>query len=77
MNYPAEMTAQQRAALITVRLIAGERMTTRQVTDICGYTNRGAALFLMDNLSMILPLCYDDKEWYLLTDTLCLNSLYD
>lgn len=66
-DYPHEFTAQQRAALITVRLLRGERLSNSQVAEICGYTSRASAYLLMMRLAGLredLSLTYSNGVWY-------------
>ena len=65
MELAAELTAQQRAALITVRLYRGEHMTNADVARICGYSNWNSAQYLMDSLSIILPITKLSGYWVL------------
>lgn len=71
-KYQSELTAQQRAALITVRLLRGERLSNAQVAEICGYSSRASAYLLMMRLAGLhsdLSLTYSDGVWFL-TDAL-------
>ena len=58
-----EMTSTERAVLITVRLVDGERLTNAQVAAICGYARRNSAYYLMMRLARVLPLVYCAGEW--------------
>ena len=64
MDHPSELTPQQRAALITVRLIRGERLTNAAVAEICGYMDWNSAQYLMDSLSIILPIQKINGVWF-------------
>lgn len=67
-EYPEELTAQQRAALVTVRLLRGERLTNAQIAELCGYTSRASAYLLMMRLAGLreyLSITYSDGVWYL------------
>jgi len=69
LDYPCELTAQQRAALITVRLLRGEKLTNQRICEICGYTNRQAAWRLMMGLAELhedMALTFAQGCWYLI-----------
>ena len=51
-----DLTAQQRAALITVRLRDGEQLTNADIADTCGYSDWNGAQYLMESLSTVLPI---------------------
>lgn len=56
----ADLTPQQRAGLITWHLCHGEGMQTRDVANLTGLSMSGA-LYLMWNLSTVLPIYQDDQ----------------
>jgi len=69
MDYRHELTAQQRAALVTVRLLRGERLTNAQVADICGYMTRQAAYELMMQLAGLhegMAVTFAQGMWFIL-----------
>lgn len=70
MDYPDEMTVTQRAALITVRLLRGERLSNSDVARLCGYGSLSASYCMMVKLSVVLPLYFDysSNEWTLLSE---------
>jgi hypothetical protein len=59
-----ELTAQQRAVRVTARLMAGERLRTRDVMRICGIRWSGAYK-LMGHISMEIPLFVDDEGFWM------------
>lgn len=61
-----EMTPTERAALITVRLLRGEKLSNAQVVALCGYTERHSAYYLMMRLARVLPLTYCNGVWQLM-----------
>jgi hypothetical protein len=63
MDNQREYTSQERAALITVRLLRGEQLTNQQVARICGYASRNSAYGLMMRLSRVLPICFVAGCW--------------
>lgn len=65
MDHVADLTAQQRAALITVRLMRGDRLTNAEVARICGYRERHSAYYLMMRLARVLPLTFQEDVWKL------------
>lgn len=71
MDEPSELTGQQRAALITVRLLRGERLTNQQVAQACGYADPSAAWRLMMKLAALhehMALTYCAGCWFVLTE---------
>lgn len=65
---PRELMPQQRAALITWRLVHGGRYTTAEVAEQLGITYQ-AARYLLTNLSGApIPIYRDEKDgrWQLL-----------
>ena len=66
MDYPAkELTAQERAALVTVRLMRGERLSNAQVAELCAYADRTSAYYLMMRIARVLPVTYHGGVWYM------------
>lgn len=68
MESDDELTAQQRAALVTVRLMRGEQLTNQQVARMCGYVERHSAYYLMMRLARVLPLTFSSGVWFLIED---------
>ena len=67
MDDPSELTAIQRAGRVTVRLlINGEQLTNQQIAQICGYADYRGAQYLMDMLSLELPIVYMAGVWRVL-----------
>lgn len=59
-----DYTAQERAALVTVRLLYGERLTNAAVAELCGYAERHSAYYLMMRLARVLPLTFAHGVWF-------------
>ena len=64
VDYPDELTAQERAVLVAERLLRGERLTNVQVAEMCGYTNRSSAYTLMMRIARVLPLVFCGGYWF-------------
>lgn len=62
-----EMSAQQRAALITWLLTRGHSFTTLEVAQITGLSRRGAA-DMMNKMCSQIPLIFEHSRWKLLSD---------
>lgn len=65
---PAELTAQQRAGLVAVRLERGEQLSNTQVAEICGYADRHSAYYLMMRLARVLPLTFSCGVWSMIRE---------
>lgn len=65
VEYPHELTAQERAALVTERLVRGQRMSNAQVAELCGYADRTSAYYLMMRVARVLPVTYHGGVWFL------------
>lgn len=67
MNDSIEYTGQQRAALVTVRLLRGERLTNQQIAEVCGYADTSSAWRLMMQLAALhsdMALTYTGGNWF-------------
>ena len=58
-----DYTAQQKAGLVAWHMAHGETMQTRDVAKLTGLTMVGA-LYLMWNLSSVLPIYQDDRGFW-------------
>ena len=68
VEYPDELLAQQRSAIIVYHLgVLGRCYTTEEIAALVGLSYRGA-LYLMDKLSGIerLPVVKIDGKWLML-----------
>lgn len=64
MTDERELTAIQRAGRVTVRLLLnGEQLTNQQIAQMCGYADYRGAQYLMDGLSLELPIVYVAGVW--------------
>lgn len=63
-EYPEELLAQQRGALVATWLQGGRVMTTIEIAAALGTTYRGA-VYLMNKLSAVIPICRDDDGAWL------------
>ncbi len=62
---PADPTTPtERTTLIVLALAGGERLTTRQVAELCGISQHGAWALLC-RISAVAPLALYGGEWYL------------
>ncbi len=61
-EYPEELLAQQRGALVATWLQGGRVMTTLQIAAALGMT-LSPAYRLMDKLSAVLPIYDDEGVW--------------
>jgi hypothetical protein len=57
-----EYTAHQRAGLIAVLLAQGNELSVEDIMRLTGLKRTGA-LYLLDNLSLVLPLSYVERKW--------------
>lgn len=58
-----DLTAQERAALVTWRLARGDRLTTQHIMELTGLSREGV-WHLMMRLARVLPVsCGDDALW--------------
>jgi len=63
MTMQTELTAQERAAIITWKLAFGAQLTTREIAEMMGLTHCGAWRLMM-RLSRVLAIfCNDEGEW--------------
>ena len=72
MNENFEWSGVARAAFITRRLMEGRRFTTAEVQRLLGYDSWQGAYWLMQEISLALPLTLEEqepKEWFLLDST--------
>jgi hypothetical protein len=60
-EFPEELLAQQRAAIIVWRLAQGERFTTAEVAEITGMGYVGAWCMMWKIEAVLPPLCQDDE----------------
>lgn len=67
MTNEREWTAHQKAGQIAVWLSQGQQMTTAEVARQTGMTFMGAK-YLMEMLSMVLPIEHRDKTWRWMED---------
>lgn len=58
-----ELTAIERAALVTRRLCRGERLTNQQIVELCGYTDRASAYYLMMGVARTVPVTFVAGNW--------------
>lgn len=65
VDWPEELLAQQRAAIVTYRLARGERLTTTQVGQITGMGYVGAWL-MMTKISEVTPIYRENGCWMML-----------
>jgi hypothetical protein len=59
-----ELTSTTRAALVIMRLMQGDRLTTAQVAALCHMSHMGA-WYLMMRLCLVCPLVYSGNVWYI------------
>jgi hypothetical protein len=57
----ADLTAQERAALVAWRLATGGQMTTQEIAERTGLSMRGAR-WLMDRLSRVVPIRQNEEN---------------
>lgn len=69
---PRERGAHVRAAIVTLRLVAGQHLTTAEVADLTDLQWSGAYR-LMNNLSLELPITQIDGKWQWITRTLAVG----
>lgn len=63
-----ELTPQARAARVTIRLLEGDELTTREIVDMTGITDT-AVRYMMDGIGVVIPLYKPGiGRWKLLTD---------
>lgn len=64
-----ELTAHQRSALVTFHLgVLGKRLSTREIAQLTGVTERGA-LYLLHRISGTdVPLAFAHGQWYIISD---------
>lgn len=58
----SDYNAQMRAAMVTLLLITGHRLTTAEIAQRVGLTRRGARR-LMLNVSLVLPITQIEVKW--------------
>jgi len=58
-----DLTAQERAAIVTWRLACGERLTTQEIMRLTGLTREGAWYLMMRLLRVVPIFCDDGGEW--------------
>jgi hypothetical protein len=67
------MTATEKAAIVSIRLLAGARLTSAQITSMCGYADRSSACHLMAGVSRVLPVYLDERTkppvWAIMPDS--------
>lgn len=69
-----DLNAQQRAALVTARLCRGDRLTTKQVAEMCGYADPSAAWRLLMNIAALheyIALTCSAGAWYINSSDQC------
>ena len=57
-----ELTAQQKAAYITDQFNGGAVLTAVEVADMFGISRQGA-YYLLDNVSLVVPLLVHRHKW--------------
>ena len=60
-----ELTAQERAAMVTYDIIMGRQLTTLEIARRIGITNMGAWK-LMQRVSRVVPVYQDEGRWRIL-----------
>ena len=66
-NQRREYNAHQKAGLITILLKGGSKMTTEGIARITGLSRDGAE-YMMDMLSVVLPIVKIDCKWQWMDD---------
>jgi hypothetical protein len=59
---PDDYTPQERAALITFRLLAGDELTTMQIAERVGVSWHGASA-MMERISRVVPVYREGCHW--------------
>jgi len=70
MEMTKGLTAQERAALVTLKLLNGDgKLSSKEVRSITGLSKSGAAR-LMDKISRVVPIYYEEsgRVWILLCE---------
>lgn len=57
-----EYTAQERAAMVTLKMALGEEATTAEIAEQFGMTWHGADK-MMNRISRVIPLMKDGSRW--------------
>lgn len=63
-----DLTAQERAALVTFQILEGAQMTTGEIAQQVGVTPQGA-WHMMQRVARVVPLYQDAGRWRRLDDT--------
>lgn len=63
-----DLVAQERAAIVTMRLFINQQITPVEVRELTGLSQSGI-WYLMGNIARVVPLWYDDQAmvWHLVS----------